>query len=99
MRLSCCLAVGVRLARVSFMYIDIYLYTVAVGVVCGVFSRSCGGVVRLWWLAVFVCMMYQVCFVWYNCIYVYNAFVLLWFVLLWSVRVACMGMYLYSVCL
>ena len=40
--------VGVRMARIGFIYADIYLYTVAVGVDCGAFSRSCGGVVRLW---------------------------------------------------
>ena len=36
--------VGVRMARSGFMYVSIYLYTVAVGMVCGAFSCSCGGV-------------------------------------------------------
>ena len=48
---------GVRMARISFMYVDIYLYAVAVGVDCGAFSCSCGGVVRLWLV---VCM--KVCY-------------------------------------
>ena len=48
----CCL-VGVRMARIGFIYADIYLYTVAVGVDCGVFSCSCGGVVRLWLVCVY----------------------------------------------
>ena len=43
-----CRSVGVRMARIGLIYADIYLYTVAVGVDCGAFSRSCGGVVRLW---------------------------------------------------
>ena len=41
-------AIGVKMARISFMYASIYLYTVAVGVDCGAFSCPCGGVVRLW---------------------------------------------------
>ena len=52
--------VGVRMARIGFMYTDIYLYTVAVGVACGAFSRSCGGVVRLW-LAVYVIAWFVPC--------------------------------------
>lgn len=43
-----CCPVGVRMAHIGFMYVDIYLYTVAVGVDCGAFSCSCGGVVHLW---------------------------------------------------
>ena len=35
---------GVRMARIGFMYVSIYLYAVAVGVACGAFSCSCGGV-------------------------------------------------------
>lgn len=55
-----CCSFGVRMARIGFMYADIYLYTVAVGVACGAFSRSCGGVVRLW-LAVCVIAWFVPC--------------------------------------
>ena len=71
------------MARISFMYADIYLYTVAVGVDCGAFSRSCGGAG-----GGVVCMdVCKVCFVlvWCDCIYVYmyedNALVVGLFVL------------------
>lgn len=53
-------AVGVRMARIGFIYADIYLYTVAVGAVCGAFSRSCGGLVRLW-LVVCVIAWFVLC--------------------------------------
>lgn len=52
---ACCsLADGVRMARISFKCIDIYLYTDGVARDCGAFSCSCGG---LWcWLVVCLCM-------------------------------------------
>ena len=69
---------GVRMARIGFMYVSIYLYAVAVGVACGAFSCSCGGVVV--WL-IDICKVYSLwCgVVWlyrvYICIYGYNALV------------------------
>lgn len=42
--LRCCVLFGVRMARTGFMYVDIYLYTDGVGLDCGAFSCSCGGV-------------------------------------------------------
>ena len=61
------------------MYVDIYLYTDGVGVDCGAFSCSCGG---LWCWLVACVWMYQgfvpcggVGIVVYICIYVYNALV------------------------
>lgn len=76
---------GVRMARVGFKCISIYLYTVAVGVACGAFSCSCGGLACGWCCVGLYVWMYasKVCSVWrggvvrvYLCIYVYNALVL-----------------------
>lgn len=57
-----------RMARIGLLYVDIYLYTVAVGVDCGAFSCSCDGVCACVYMYLFV---WLVVVVWlYLCIYV-----------------------------
>ena len=58
---------SVRMRCIGFMYADIYLYTVAVGVDCGAFSCSCGDVVRL---CIYVFVLCGWWWRWCGCIYV-----------------------------
>lgn len=44
-------AIGVRMARTGFMYVDIYLYTDGVARDYGAFSCLCGGAGVGWWFA------------------------------------------------
>lgn len=56
---------GVRMRCIGLLYVDIYLYIVAVGVDCGAFSCSCGGVCACVY-------MYLSCGWWWcGCIYAY----------------------------
>ena len=59
---------GVRMARIGFMYVSIYLYAVAVGVACGAFSCSCGGVVRLWLIDIYKLVLCGGAVLWCGCI-------------------------------
>lgn len=49
----------------AYMYVNIYLYTVAVGVACGTFSCPCGGIVLVLVADSLCVQMYQVCSVWW----------------------------------
>ena len=82
-------AVGVRMARISFMYADIYLYTVAVGVDCGAFSRSCGVLCVGWW-CVYGCI--KVCSVSCGGVYVYM-YICMRITCLWWVCSCCVLVY------
>ena len=78
------LAVGVRMARTGFMYVDIYLYTGGVGVDCGAFSCSCGVLCVGWWCVYGMYAISQGLFrvVWW-CIYVSMYIMRLWLCWWW----------------
>ena len=76
-------AVGVRMARIGFSAIDIYLYTDGVARDCGAFSCLCGGVGGLC-CYVYGCMqgLFRVVWCWYG-VYMYLCIMCLWLVWWW----------------
>lgn len=84
-------AVGVRMARIGFSAIDIYLYTDGAARDCGAFSRSCGG---LWLVAcVVICMdICKACSVSYG-VYMYLCIYIMRLWLVWWCLVVCSCIY------